>query len=210
MIFCQQTVSEYGVEANQSAQIQHQALCLKLDTGKISSSAVGKWACCVPVSAEEPEAAVKFLNMLYTDERVANLIVWGIEGETYEIIDGRACYPEGQDRDTCYYHWSEWYFGNGFLTLPWDGYAADFREASLENMSQAPVSQYMGFTMDASELSTIIANLTQVISEYGPAVKSGHYTEELYTEFQEKLKAAGVDDYIAAVQSQLDAWLAAK
>ena len=76
--------------------------------------------------------------MMYTDTRIANLLAWGIEGVDYQVKDGIAYYIEGNE--TPQYHTNDFFYGNQFNVLPWDGTNADFRENSLEAMENAEVS----------------------------------------------------------------------
>ena len=84
----------------------------------------------IPVTAKEPEAAMKFLNMMYTDERIVNLLNYGIENEDYIVDeDGRFSYPEGKDMNSVgYYNGYTWLFGNQFLAGVRDNEDADIRE----------------------------------------------------------------------------------
>ncbi|MBR6425683.1 MAG: DUF3502 domain-containing protein, partial [Oscillospiraceae bacterium] len=84
----------------------------------------------------------------------------------------------------------------------------DFREVSARENETAPVSPYMGFTMNTSDLDTLIGTISAVNDEYWPRLNSGMYTEDLMNDYLAKLQTAGVDDYIAAAQAQLDAFLA--
>ncbi|MCF0230559.1 MAG: extracellular solute-binding protein, partial [Parasporobacterium sp.] len=44
----------------------------------------------IPTTSQNPEKAMQFINLLYTDEKVQNLISYGIEGEHYRLVDGKA------------------------------------------------------------------------------------------------------------------------
>lgn len=46
-------------------------------------------------TTDVPEAAMKFLNLTYTDADVINLLIYGIEGRDYvKNDDGTVSYPE--------------------------------------------------------------------------------------------------------------------
>ncbi len=53
-----------------------------------------------------------------------------------------------------------------------------------------------------------VSLITSTVEEYRPSMACGQYTPERYEEFVQKLKDSGADEYIAAIQEQLDAWLA--
>ena len=58
------------------------------------------------------------------------------------------------------------------------------------------------------QLELLTSQITAVTDQYSQSLLSGLYTPESYQEYLNALDAAGVQDYLDAVQSQLDAWLA--
>ena len=151
------------------------------------------------------------LTMMYTDERINNLLAWGIEGRDYVVVDGVAQLPEGIDNiANLQYHSADFITGNNFLVLPWGAQTADFREQQKESLNNALVSDYLGFACDTSNVTNEIAALSNVIAEYGPQLNSGHAAPDLLDEYIEKLHKTGIDLVIEEYQKQLDAWLASK
>ena len=59
----------------------------------------------VPTSCEHPEKVVQFLELLYTDTDLANLMNYGIEGVHYVTHEGSRIisYPDGVDAQSCGY-----------------------------------------------------------------------------------------------------------
>lgn len=199
--------SELGVEASKKEATGYDMLCVELSQNMIGSSYVNKFGLCVPVTAEEPEAAIRWLNALYTDPALTNLLVWGIEGEDYVIVDGEADYPEGKDASSVGYHTADFLYGNYFNAHPWKGNGADFRQVALDALNSSPVSPYLGFAVDQSELTNTIAAITSVVDKYKGTIYCGSYTDEEYEEYIAALKTAGVEEYLAAYQEQLKAWM---
>ena len=150
---------------------------------------------------------MKFLNMMYTDERIANLLAWGIEDVNYTVKDGVATFIEGEDANNCTYHTNDFLYGNQFLVLPWEGQEANLREIASEEMENCETSVYLGFSCDTTSLSNELTALSNVISEYRPSVNAGIASEEDYEAFIEKLHNSGLDKVIQTYQEQLDAWL---
>ena len=74
----------------------------------------------------------------------------------------------------------------------------------------AKVTDFKGFSFDASSMANEVSVITSIIEEYRPAFACGQFTQERYDEFIRKLKDAGVNEYIALIQSQLDEWIASK
>ena len=199
--------SELGVEASKKEATGYDMVCVELAQNMIGSSYVNKFGMCVPVTAEEPEAAVRWINALYTNPDLTNLLVWGIEGEDYVVTDGEADYPEGKDASSVSYHTADFLYGNYFNAHPWKGNGADFREVAFNALESSPVSPYLGFAVDQSELTNTIAAITSVVDKYKGTIYCGTYTDAEFDEFVEALKTAGVEEYLEAYQTQLKAWM---
>ena len=205
--FCAIETRELGVEASKLEATGYDMVCVRLAQNMIGSTYVNKFGLGVPVTAEEPEAAIRWLNALYTNPDLTNLLVWGIEGEDYVMVDGEADYPEGKDASSVAYHTADFLYGNYFNAHPWKGNGADFREVALNELNTSPVSPYLGFAVDQSELTNTIAAITSVVDKYKGTIYCGSYTDEEYEEYVEALKTAGVEEYLAAYQEQLKAWM---
>ena len=199
--------SEVGVETAKSQACGMDMTCVKLLSLPITTSSCTKFVWAVPVTATEPEAAVKMMELMYTDARIANLLTWGIEGRDYQIKDGVAGFLDGQDANTCPYHTSDFIYGNQFLALPWDGQGSDFRQTSMEDMLAAPASAYLGFSCDTSDIENELTAITNTINEYLPGLDSGLSDDEQYEAFLEKLEKSGITDVIDTYQNQLNQWL---
>ncbi len=114
--------SEIGIESSKEQACGMPMTCVLVKTPPISTSNCTKFVWAVPSSATEPEAAVKMLNLMYTDERIANLLAWGIEDVNYVMgDDGMATFVEGEDANNAAYHTVDFLYGNQFLVHPWEG-----------------------------------------------------------------------------------------
>ncbi len=208
LIFSQFTTTEFGSDASKVEKIGHPLKLIEVFSGMVTTSSVSSWGTFIPTTAEEPEAAMKFLNLLYTNEKLITTLCWGVEGEDYLINEnGEGVYPEGKEISSVNYHSSDWICGNQFLILPWVGQGGDFRARAEENLKAAAVSSLMGFVLDTGNLSTELAALTQVTLEYKPTLRAGGYTDELNEEFLNALYAAGFQTYMDTINAQLDDWL---
>lgn len=205
-------VGQFDIAATRAASSGSQYV--KLADGVIGTGAMQQFTWALPVSCDEPEAAVKFMNMLYTDERIVNLVDYGVEGTHYvKNEDGTIGFPEGVTAENSGYYLGGLtaLIGNGFLAYPWTG--ADPNTAALgqEEMENAQYSSLLGFALDTAALGDLYTNLCPIANqEYGPALFCGSAPEGYYEEMIEKLKAAGLDEYLAQVNEQIQAWVAAK
>ena len=210
VVFSEVVISEVGVETARLNATGFENLCVEVAPIAIGTSQVQKFGVSIPVTCEEPEAVMKFLNLLYTDKEVANLFILGIEGTDYVIGEsGEADFVNG-DRATAQYHMDEYALGNQFILHPWAGQGANFRETSLANMKAAPLSPYFGFALDANGMDNTIAAMNAVMDEVSKSLFGGICDDALLERTRSKLKTAGIDEYVGAMQEQLDAWLASK
>lgn len=161
-----------------------------------------------------PEAALKFLNLTYSDEAIINLLIYGIEGRDYvKNADGSVSYPAGQDAATVPYtaQLSCGTLGN-FFKMYQMGVANDASlEWELEQNRSAKTSPAMGFTFDASPVKTQYTAVNNVISQYLPGLICGSLDPDTEIDkFEAALKDAGYFDILKEKQTQLDAWRLAK
>ena len=178
-----------------------------LDTAGVNTNA---W--CVSSTCKNPEAALKFLNLIYGDSDIINLIVYGIEGRDYVVNeDGTIQAPEGLDATSVPYP------GYYILTGSWSmgdmhrqvGTTQEQIQWNIDNNLNAETSPAMGFTFDNSKVKTEYTAVNNVIKQYYAALDCGAVdpAAEL-PKFISALKDAGIDNIIAEKQAQLDAWLA--
>lgn len=166
----------------------------------------------VSSNSDVPEAALKFLNLTFTDQDIVNLIIYGLEGRDYvKLEDGTVNYPEGQDASTVPYtaQLSCGTLGNFFIMYPMQGTSPESLEWELEQNRNANISVAMGFVFDSSSVATEYTAVTNVIDQYLPGLACGSIdpATELPV-FLQRLEEAGLSRIIAEKQSQLDAWLA--
>lgn len=167
----------------------------------------------VPVTTREPEAAVKFLNFMYSDSHIVNMLNFGVEGTDYVVADdGRLAFPEGKDSNSVgYYVGYTWLFGNQFLAGVRDSEDPDIYENGKKYTEEAILSPNFGFATDSSGMDTEIAAMTSAKNEFVRGLNCGiGNADENIEQLNKKMKAAGVDDVVANLQSQLDEWKAAQ
>lgn len=178
-----------------------------LSTGDINAVS---WM--VASNTKVPEAALKFLNLTFTDEDVCNLLINGIEGRDYvKNEDGTISYPEGEDAATVPYtaQLSCGTLGNFFIMYQPAGTNPESLEWELEQNKSAKTSVAMGFTFDSSKLKTQYTAVSNVIQQYLPGLQCGSVDPETeIPKFVDALNNAGFQDIISAKQEQLDAWMA--
>ena len=163
---------------------------------------------------KDPEAAMRVLNVLYTDPEAANILMNGLEGVTYVTDEnGQLEYPEGVTN-----HQEAGWFAmynaarpTGFLCPTWNYSRPDAYELLQEDNKNAIKSTALGFTPDFSPVSDQYAACASVIAQYYvPLINAVVDIDETLPVFQQALRDAGIEDIIAEEQRQFDEWLAAK
>lgn len=176
------------------------------------SAAVNGNSLSIPVTCKNPAKTVQFLNLLYGDPEIINLIDYGIEGKHYKVnSDGTATYADGIDAtNSGYNHGLGWQFGNQPLSYVFNNTPTLWKDLTAWN-TKATMSAAFGFNFDSAAVKAEQTALTNIINQYKVALENGAVdpTAEL-PKFNAALKSAGIDKYIAEKQKQLDTWAAAK
>lgn len=198
-----------------------EAQCGNIDLGAVrigdaylGTDSINSVSWMVSSTSKVPEAALKFINLTFTDEEIVNLLIYGIEGRDYvKDADGYVSYPEGQDAATVPYtaQLSCGTLGNYFIMYPMVGTSKESLVWEEEQNEQAKTSPAMGFTFDSREVKTEYTAVSNIISQYLPGLSCGSVDPaEALPKFVEKLNAAGYDKILSAKQEQLDKWLTTK
>lgn len=207
--FCYFNGTELTALSTVNQLCEQEMVPVQIATTPLTTWNIGTITWTIPVTAKEPEAAMKFLNMMYTDERIVNLLNYGIENEDYIVDeDGRFSYPEGKDMNSVgYYNGYTWLFGNQFLAGVRDNEDADIREKGKSGDAKAGLSPNFGFSSDSTGLDTEIAGMTSAKNEFVRLLNCGiGNAQDNLAALNDKMKAAGVDNVIAQLQQQLDDW----
>ena len=180
----------------------------------LDTTAINALTWCVASTSKVPEAALRFLNLTFTNSDVVNTLIYGIEGRDFVFKDnGTVNYPDGFDSTTVPYtaQLSCGTLGNFFLMYPMEGTNPDSLAWELEQNKSAKTSAALGFTYDNSRVKTAYTAVTNVIEQYLPALVCGSVDPEVdIPEFTQRLQDAGLQTIIDSKQEQLDAWLAEK
>lgn len=186
-------------------------VCLRttpVTKGGVQYSRAGFWV--IPTTGKYPEAAMKFLNLMCEDERIGNLLQWGIEGKHYVVTDaeeGFVGFPEGVSFATAAYYNPLGLYGDRrkIYTQSVGG-----REETLTYIEEAEENaiRFSGFVYSTTQIEKQLDKVSEVVARYVPVLESGSVDlEKYYPEFLEEMERAGVDEIIADKQRQLDEFL---
>lgn len=199
------------LKAEYEAQADFEYGWCELVEPKITNSTMTEYMWGIASNSERPDKAMDFLNFLYTNADVANILKFGLEGDNYDFQEGSEdiivsnntyiplFYIAGDEKSM-------------FIQAP---AGEDFLEKTMAMEEAANVSPVCNYMFDDTEFQTESAVIYATILEYLPRLQNGTCESEeatlaLLDEFNQKLSASGIDDVIAANQTQLDTWLAAQ
>ncbi len=195
-----------GAIASVEAQTGRECGYVILTDPLASTSTIVNTNWMIPASSANPQKAMEFMRLMYTDETVANLLLNGIEGVHYEENeDGTISYI---DAENCKYQdYLAWAYGNQFITKVWSGNEPDVYEKTREFNDSAVKSKALGFSFDTTNVVNEITACQNVTSKYRASLECGEVDPaEVLPQFISDLKAAGIEKIIQEKQTQLDAW----
>ncbi len=160
---------------------------------------------CIPYSAKNKEGAMKFINWIYSSPENYRFAIYGVEGKDYQMVDGRV---EKLTQEDFFY---EWMFRNKNYQL-FDKTVSDEYIDTYEHWDDgAKVSSAQGFIFNNENVVEIETAITEVTASDFAPLRSGFVSfDDNYEAAVAKLKAAGIDEYVAEVQRQYDEFIAAK
>ncbi|ASA25208.1 ABC transporter substrate-binding protein [Paenibacillus donghaensis] len=159
-------------------------------------------------TSKNPERAMMFMNLIHTDPVLYNLLTFGIEGKHYKKLENNTVefIP-----DSGYNSVSSWMVGNvllNYLNKDEDPRRVELYKEWNETAQTSPV---IGFVFDSTKVQSQIGALINITKQYKNTLYSGQKDPEpVLKEMNSKLKAAGVDAVMKELQTQMDAFLAAK
>ncbi len=181
----------------------------RLSQPVINTRAVAQACQAITASSGNPARTMQFLNLLYTDADLMNLLVHGIEGKHYTAVEENYMrYPEGVSKtaDNDYYN-SPAYQGNRFLLRLKEGEPEDLWKQYEDFNNAAYISPSYGFNFDSSMVMNELTAINNVYAEYIPSLMVGDVDPAVkLPEALEKFKVAGSETLVAEIQKQYDAW----
>lgn len=177
----------------------------------------------IPFTAKNPARAMKFLNLLQTEEgaEIANLLAYGLEGKHYEVTDAEkgeidAFEYDGQPNSSVSYGISNWMIANmleGMYTIA--PYKSDFNDWAIEyygSLKDVKKHVLYGYSFDIDVVRNEFSQLIKNNAEYAESVYSGIVADSdgIMKTLQDKNKAAGQEKIMKELQKQADEYIESK
>ena len=159
-------------------------------------------------TSANPEAAVRFLDMLWSDVELVNLLQLGIEGKHWVMLDesiGLIGFPEGVDANNSGYANPLGLYGDKrqiYVSTP-DNTLEEAQVFGAEAISHP--TQGVGVAYNGNAVSNELSAVAAVVAQYVPTLECGAVDIDTYLpQFLTALEAAGIDTIIADKQAQFD------
>ena len=146
---------------------------------------------------------MKFLNWLYKNQENYLFCLYGPEGENYTVEIGRIVLKD----DTFEGYFYEWMFRNANYTMFTSDVTEDFIKMYDSWDDGAKTSDVIAFHFNNENVKEIETKINEIINQKFTPIECGFVDFDAnYDAAIQELKAAGIDQYVAEVQKQLDAF----
>lgn len=158
----------------------------------------------VSSTSEHPEAAVKFMDWMYASQENYDLMVYGVEGLTWNDV-GDGLYTKN---DPAFEFNADWMIGNLEYVRYQEGTYDKFIQIMGEEKPDAINSVALNFVFDPSNVADEYAACQAEVEQSIYPIKLGLVSyEDGYEDALARMKAAGIDKVVEEYQKQLDAYL---
>ena len=174
-------------------------ICIKQTTSYLSSRINGS----IGISKEtgNQDAVVDFLGLLYNEEKYANILIYGKQGEDYKLADG---FPVNMDGSEVYDNYIAKICLNLFINVhpvKDDIFTHNRKETFFAFYDEIKLSPFIGFEADYAGAGTISNDLELFMEKL-----SQKSLDEAVSAYSGKFKSDGIDAYIDSVKKQWDSF----
>lgn len=158
--------------------------------------------------SRNPERALMLLNLMMYDQRYFDLVMYGIEGTNYTLsADKQISFPA----DNTYpgEQIAPW-IGNSKLGYLLQGTNPELGlKFTKDAESRFKPNPTVDFALDTKDISDISTNISNLYLQYGMPLYMGFVddVDQAVEKYKSKLEEAGLEKYIEATRTQLDAFL---
>ncbi len=157
----------------------------------------------INIHSKNPEAAMKLLNLIYTDEEIFNELLFGLEGVNYNKTGEKSAEVIGENYNLSAQAWK---FGNQFLAWTLPGQSDDVWEQTDTMNREAEVSRLRGFTFDSAPVQAELAQISAVIAEYKNREFTTDDVDGFIAELRQKMEDAGQQKVLDEFSTQVEEW----
>lgn len=163
----------------------------------------------ISAKSKKQEQAKTFLQLAYTDSHVADLLVYGIEGEDYTLVNGLVKNTDAEGGDP--YKLKRMNFGNSIANTPLDsaGYT-DLRKEMVQYFEKSGLvtdSPYLGFEPDLrgyEETVKSLLNLELAMENFWRTKEEYYYDD--YRSVRLQCTRKKYKEYAKEIKRQVKEW----
>ncbi|MDR1913991.1 MAG: ABC transporter substrate-binding protein [Clostridiales bacterium] len=174
-----------------------------VSTGSVQGAGYG-----ISIYSKNQPQAMQFLNLWYTDSKLATLLAYGLEGTTYTTnADTTITFTDAR---ASFLPWRNG-MGNIFILPPEQESGPNYWKEFEAYNNAGVATALIGFVFDPEPVKNEIAAVTNVHAEYMlPLLVGAVDPAEKLPEFKEKLNANGAQKIIDEFNKQVEAFLSVK
>lgn len=180
------------------------AVAVQWDNTVLSNATVQGSLNCISASCAHPEKALQLLELVNTDSKVRDMLFYGLEGDNFDYTEDGKVHKNNAEWTMAGYTQGTFF---NVTTLDTDA-TNQWDEVKAQNES-ATLSPILGFSLNKEPISDKLDAIIAIFTEWRAALMTGA-DPSACDNMVAAMKAAGLDDVIAEVQSQIDAWVASK
>lgn len=156
--------------------------------------------------SNEKELAVQVLAASMYDEKLSNIMIYGVPEKDYTLKNGQAIYTEGRRLSSMGAFSS---IGNDLIAYPNEKQVLNKKEMAEKLLNQAEILPYNNFTpIWNEELWDKMVNIACIYYDIEGDIGNNEISDlNAYIEEKKaKLKETGVDEVVSELQKQVDSW----
>ncbi|MDR3119984.1 MAG: ABC transporter substrate-binding protein [Clostridiales bacterium] len=159
----------------------------------------------IPVSSRDPARAMMYIDSMHQDEKLLNIMAWGIDGTHYTLDDRGMVLPKAMNgwSDS---HGGMWTLGNRFKQLLAASEDPEKYKQMAALTAEAWNHESLGFRFDQAGFESEYAAIYNVSDQLQKGILSGVNGNNGVPEIIAQYKAAGVDKVLDAVKEAYAAW----
>ncbi len=174
---------------------------VQISTPLYSDSTIQGSLNAISANSEHKAEALKFLQLVNTDQKLRDMLAYGVEGTDFEYKSAKVV-----KRLTDTWGIGNYAMGTFFDMATQEGSPADQWDQVKSLNENAVGSVCLGFTPDTSKITTEIANCQATWDKYRYELLNGASDPTTTVpKVVAELKASGMDKIMAEMQSQIDA-----
>ena len=167
----------------------------------------------IPITSDNPDKAMQFLNLMHTDTELVNLMLFGVEGVNYTKANDKQV-DVAEDAPWYKMHAGAWTVGDVRLQYVLTSEDPEKNEKLIAFADGTPETVCLGFRLNKRKLKKECEAVNEAVKEYGNPLMCGAVdpddSEKGIEAFRAALKEAGIDTIVSNAAEQYQSWKAAQ